>query len=126
MVKKYVLKSMPAANCHVEIERTGETGGRFGGKLVRISLVSYKSEVLRIYPDENSVYWCDIVDCNVNYSPTTARHVNRFTTEFFGKNLYHELKNYDWGSGALDVDKYSHWITCTGMEYETNGKRYNK
>lgn len=120
MTTMYKLKSMPFASCHVEINRDSNN------KLVFISLFSYTSEVLRIYVDENLQFMCIPVDCAVDYSPTTARHVNRFTTEFFGKNLYYEFKSFDFSNPVpFNVDAYSHWIVTTGMEYENTGKRFH-
>lgn len=119
MTTKCKMRSMPSANCHVEIERDSNSS-----RLVRISLVSYSSEVIRIYPDENDIWFADLVDCAVNYSPTTARHVNRFTTEFFGENLYHTFKKYDFEHPMpYVVEQYNNSIVTAVQWYENNGKK---
>lgn len=120
MTKMYKLNSMPFAQCHVEIERDDKTNN-----LVRISLVSYRSEVIRIYPDDGCLFKAELVKCAVDYSSTTARHVNRFTTEFFGKNLYFEFKKFDFEHPVpLVMDEYFRAIVNALQYYENNGKRF--
>lgn len=117
--KKYKLKSMPSAQTHVEIERA-----LMDGHLVNIWLVSYKTPVLCINLNDETGEITLGVCCRVDYSRTTARHVNRFTTEFFGENLYHQLKKYDFENHhPYNVDFYLHTILETLQWYENNGKR---
>ena len=112
-IKKYHLQSMPAAQCHVEL--SFDDSGLFKS----VSLVSYSTKILTL---DYTVY----IRCTVNYpvdcSRTTARHVNRFTTEFFGCNLYHELKKLAPGSSEC----YDAFYTCMAQVqwYVNNGKRW--
>ena len=116
-IKKYHLHSMPSAQCHVEIMR-----GDYG-ELRAVRLVSYRTTMLTLEVDYNN----DSVVCKVNYhvdcSKTTARHVNRFTTEFFGENKYHELKKLGDGN-YFDMSKYRHFVYDSVMWYEQRGKRW--
>lgn len=79
----YHLRSMPYAQAHVEFYIDG-----CYPKEVR--LVSYTTTILSVKFNGNDA---DVeVMYPVNCSRTTARHVNRFTTELFGTNEYHSLK----------------------------------
>lgn len=112
--KNYHLRFMPAAQCHVEL--SFDDSGLFKS----VSLVSYSTKILTLnYTDE---IWCTVnypVDCSM----TTARHVNRFTTEFFGRNLYHELKRMGQGSSKCYEGVF---YTCMAQVqwYVNNGKRW--
>lgn len=78
----YRLESMQHAQCHVIIQRRSL-------KDVEARLISYSTLVLVAQgTPEGSVRLL----CSGTYSPTTARHINRFTKEFFGMNLYHACK----------------------------------
>lgn len=81
--KKYHLRSMPKANCHVEIEKDSYTG------YTAVRLISYKTRVIEftVIP----ALWKVSLLASGTYSATTARHINRFTKEFFGTNLYHDI-----------------------------------
>ncbi len=81
-VKRYKLRSMPSAMCNVTIAQD-DVG-------VDITLRSYYTDVLNISVD-NEHFSVTLFATGI-YSVTTARHINRFTTEFFGVNLYHEIK----------------------------------
>ena len=100
---KCKLKTMPYAQCEVLIE-PHEIG-------IIVTLRSYNTDVVSlsfVNGDLNSVWF----GC-VNYSPTTARHVNRFTTEWLGWNAYHyakENKGLNWlddmsGDGSEEVKR---------------------
>lgn len=83
------LKSMPYANCKVLIEPH-----EFG---VTVTLHSYGTDVvaLEFVNGELRNVWFGAVD----YSTTTARHVNKFSNEWLGWNVYHyakEHKGLDW------------------------------
>lgn len=86
--KTYALQSMPYAQCSVAIYYDTETGDP-----LEIRLYSYNTLVLQCEKGIDSI--SIKVHCPVNYSSTTARHVNRFTKELFGENLYHTLKGTD-------------------------------
>lgn len=81
-VNRYKLRSMPSAMCHVIIEHS-DAGAE-------ITLRSYYTDVLKIMVFNG--YSSVSLFATGTYSVTTARHINRFTTEFFGVNLYHEIK----------------------------------
>lgn len=80
-VEKYRLHSMPSAQCHVVIQHDG--------KKTVVELISYSTYVLRIVEENDTI----TLLCSGTYSNTTARHINRFTNEFFGKSLYFECKD---------------------------------
>lgn len=110
----YHLKSMPAAQCHVEL--SFDDSGLFKS----VSLVSRSTKILTL--DYTTDIWCTVnhpVDC----SKSTARHVNCFTTEFFGRNLYHELKKLVPGSTQCYEGVF---YTCMEQVqwYANNGKRW--
>lgn len=113
-IKKYHLQSMPAAQCHVEL--SFDDSGLFKS----VSLVSYSTKILTL--DYTTDIWCT-VNYSVDCSKTTARHVNRFTTEFFGRNLYHELKKLASGSSKCYEGVF---YTCMAQVqwYGNNGKRW--
>lgn len=79
--ERYRLHSMPSAQCHIHIVSDDEKG-------TTVDLISYETLVCSasLFLGELSLY------CTGTYSTTTARHINRFTTEFFGKNLYRICK----------------------------------
>lgn len=79
----YCLRSMPHAQCHVAFITDG-------GCLKEVRLVSYSTTILSVKYNgtDADVEVMYPVDC----SRTTARHVNRFTTELLGTNEYHALK----------------------------------
>lgn len=113
-IKKYHLQSMPAAQCHVELSFDDV------GLFKSVSLVSYSTNILTL--DYTTDIWCTI-NYPVCCSKTTARHVNRFTTEFFGRNLYHELKKRASGSSMCYEGVF---YTCMAQVqwYVNNGKRW--
>lgn len=85
MQKSFKMKSMPYAQCRVVIGISNYDNSALA------QLWSYNTLVLEI---DNVISTLRVHQyAPVNYSPTTARHVNRFTTEFLGRNFYHELKN---------------------------------
>lgn len=90
-VGQYRLMSMPHAQCRVYIRRFIKSG-------VSVELVSYETSVLVINSDPEVG---TMLYCSGTYSPTTARHINRFTREFCGDNKYHECK-----SALYNPDKY--------------------
>lgn len=96
-MKTCILKSMPRANCKVEIyEKDGVTF---------VTLRSYQTRVLvlELFPGYNGCSAWIEVHSNGTWSATTARHINRFTTEFLGENYYHKIK------GVLGFKSYDHF-----------------
>ena len=88
----YHMISMPHANAHVEFITDNF------GCLANIRLYSYSTLMLDLSLNRSTyngvLEVCHYVGCSM----TTARHVNRFTTELFGENKHHELKKLDYGS----------------------------
>lgn len=80
--KQYRLLSMPHAQCRVYIKR-------FDDGSVSVELISYETSVCLI--NYNPVNGAALY-CSGTYSVTTARHINRFTSEFCEYNRYHECK----------------------------------
>lgn len=95
----YHMLSMPYANCRVEFIVDDFSCLR------NIRLRSYSTLILDaavgVLKNGQAV---DVkVLCPVDCSRTTARHVNRFTTELFGKNMYFDFKTMDEGE-SITVD----------------------
>lgn len=113
----YHMKSMPSARCHVEFIADDS------GCLQNIRLFSYNTLILDVavgLPQNEhavNVLVCYPVDCSF----TTARHVNRFTTELFGENKYFELKRVKDGIVMYD-DMLSKSVEMY-ERYVNNGKR---
>lgn len=84
----YRLRSMPAAQTHVEFVYNE------CNLLVAIRLYSYRTCILEtVRMEKGGIYhWVTNVVFNPACSRTTARHVNRFTYELFGCNYYFECK----------------------------------
>lgn len=85
--KDFRLASMPYAQCHVKIKRYGE---RCEEQSIDVELWSYYTHVMSISYHADSQSF-DVI-ASGTYSVTTARHINRFTKEFLGINLYHDVK----------------------------------
>ena len=102
-MQTYKLKSMPYANCKVEIyELNGVTN---------IILRSFATKVLalELHPGYNGYStWIEVYS-NGTWSATTARHINRFTTEFLGENYYHKIKS---ALGFRSYEHYSTYVLC--------------
>lgn len=122
-IESYSLRSMPYAQCHVNIERTSFDGGVVDGSLSAITLVSYRTPIIRLTFDRYANVELEVlyrVDC----SKTTACHVNRFTTEFLGKNWYHDLKKlYSDGVRTVNITHLLYYIADNEQWYENNGKK---
>lgn len=83
MVDKYRLHSMPAAQCHIEIDEDT--------RMMVVNLVSYDTWVLSVRLNKETSDFG--VWTSGTYSATTSRHINRFTTEFLGTNHYYSVKS---------------------------------
>ena len=96
----YHMISMPYAKCRVEFIVDDFSC------LSNIRLWSYKTLILDVavgLPDDG--YACNVWVCYpVNCTRTTARHVNRFTTELFGENKYFDFKGVDTGTAVKYAD----------------------
>lgn len=110
--RDYALESMPCANCRVRLAINSETGD-----VIFVQLVSYATLILEARLNDCRLE--ALVYAPVNYSPTTARHVNRFTTEMFGRNLYHVLKGTDGYIDGSDHGRFASFV----RNYLDNGKR---
>lgn len=112
---RYRLESMPRAQCHVSIQRRSL-------KDVEACLISYETLVLVAQgtPDGGVRLLC-----SGTYSTTTARHINRFTKEFFGRNLYHSCKRAKSKSDLQFelVDEYT-FTSAEAERFRATVKRY--
>lgn len=111
----YRLRSMPSAQCHVEFITDF-------GVLKEVRLVSYSTTILSVkYHDTDA----DVkVMYPVNCSSTTARHVNRFTTELLGTNEYHALKKLGEGC-TMRFEGCAVCISNLHTEYLNYGKKFH-
>ena len=114
IITSYHLMSMPSASCHVNFYRNN-------GVLSKAELVSYNTVMLTAEYDDSSIKLT--VNYHVDCSMTTARHVNRFTTELTGTNLYHELKKVPTG-GTYYVYKAAACLSDMAFKYADHGKRW--
>ena len=118
MISSYKMRSMPAANCHIEIVRDSKTNAFKG-----VYLISYRTLIMEICFDPDTALESVKLYYPVDFSRTTARHVNRFTTEWLGENCYFKLKDKEKGYtmsanwGVRNTLEMLHW-------YENNGKRF--
>lgn len=120
MTAYYHLKSMPAAQCHVRLN-TDEHGAPMS-----IELYSYRTCILVVSRRPSDVWACYPV-FNPAYSATTSRHVNRFTTELFGVNMYFECKEvYNSEQDCLPTLLANREVCDFWNYYTQYGKRYTK
>lgn len=114
----YHLRSMPAAQTHVVFVHDNHNA------LVSIRLVSYRTSILEIdrIEKDGEFLWVTNVVFNPAYSRTTARHVNRFTTELFGCNYYYECKD----AWAKEVPLSEVLSTNTIMDFWNEYRQYGK
>lgn len=120
MTTSYKMRSTPAANCHVEIIHDSKTNAFKG-----VYLYSYNTLMMEICFDSKTQLETVKLYYPVDCSRTTARHVNRFTTEWLGENCYFKLK------GKLKGYTMSaNWGVRYTLEmlywYENNGKRLSQ
>lgn len=113
-ITSYHLRTMPAAKCHVNFYRNN-------GVLAKAELVSYNTVMLIAEYDNNNIKLT--VNYPVDCSATTARHVNRFTTELTGTNLYHELKKV-LVDGVYIVKDAAVCLSDMAFKYADHGKRW--
>ena len=119
MTTSYKMRSMPAANCHVEIIRDSKTNAFKG-----VYLYSYRTWMMEICCDPETYIETVKLYYPVDGSRTTARHVNSFTTEWLGENCYFKLKGKEYGYtmsaywGVRDTLEMLQW-------YENSGKRFH-
>ena len=120
-IESYHLCSMPSAQTHVEFVYDNHKA------LVCIRLFSYRTPILeigRVEKDDEYV-WVTNVVFNPAYSRTTARHVNRFTHELFGRNYYFECKEA-WANESPLVDVLNtNAIMNFRNEYQQFGKHFH-
>lgn len=115
IIASYHLRTMPAAKCHVNFYYSDS------GLLSKAELVSYNTVMLTAEYEGSGIELT--VNYPVNCSSTTARHVNRFTTELTGTNLYHELKKVQMG-GTYIVDDAAACLSDMAFKYQEHGKRW--
>ena len=114
-IESYRLRSMPSAQCHVEFFVDN-------CYLKEVRLVSYTTTILSVTYHQTDA---DVkVVYPVNCSPTTARHVNRFTTELLGTNEYHALKKLGEGC-TMRFEGMAVCISDLHGKYQQYGKRFH-
>lgn len=114
IITSYHLMSMPSASCHVNFYLNN-------GVLAKAELVSYNTVMLTAEYDGSNIKLT--VNHFVGCSRTTARHVNRFTTELTGTNMYHELKNV-LVDGVYIVKDAAVCLSDMAFKYSDHGKRW--
>jgi len=87
VTRKYRLNSMKYAQCHVVITNDENCDH------VSIELISYWTSVCKIILTRSTTEKHAELYASGTYSVTTARHINRFTKEFCGENLYHIVRD---------------------------------
>ena len=119
MEKRYRLRSMPYAQANVGIEE-------IDGEYTAVRLYSYKTlvAVIDVVRRPATLY------CTGIYSRTTARHINRFTTEFCGRNLYYECKEAvsparGFADGRVNARIAMFDVLSMAYWYSEHGKRFN-
>ena len=112
IITSYHLMSMPSASCHVNFYRNN-------GVLSKAELVSYNTVMLTAEYDGVDVKLT--LNYHVDCSMTTARHVNRFTTELIGTNLYRELKKVP-VDGVYIVKDAAVCLSDMAFKYQEHGK----
>lgn len=113
----YRLQTMPYANAHVVF------GVNDFSSVVDVTLVSYKTPILKLSVPVGSVDGTLEVLHTVNCSSTTARHVYSFTKELFGSSLYYTCK--DSGSGSkFEMSDVALSLVEMFHRYVVSGKRY--
>jgi len=126
--KDYRLASMPSAQCHVVIKRYGESDN--SESAIEVELWSYATHVLTISYSHDGVLK---LEASGTYSVTTARHINRFTTEFLGSNYYHKVKTAINGFEYFyvvfvrkceDLDPVKTSFFSAIQRYNVSGKRF--
>lgn len=117
----YRLRSMPYAQTHVEFVHNE------GKVLVAVRLYSYRTCILETERIEKggSYYWVTKVLFNPAYSPTTARHVNRYTQELFGYNCYFECKDAWANESPLGEVLNTNTVMDFWNEYRQYGKNFH-
>ena len=115
---EYRLLSMPYANAHVVF------GVNDFSSVVEVTLVSYKTPILKLSVPMGSVDGTLEVLYPVDCSRTTARHVSSFTKELTGSSLYYTCK--DSGSGSeFELFDVSYSLVEMFEKYSRTAKCYN-
>ena len=121
-VDDFRLASMPSGQCHVRIFRDEHDN------IDEIGLISYSTWVCTLKRDIAGRYslWC-----TGTYTSTTRRHINRFTTEFCGGNMYRECRDAVGGDRGYKIDLGYYVCLVNGFCVENcanwyieNGKPY--
>lgn len=117
----YHLRSMPSAQTHVEFVYNE------CNSLVAIRLYSYRTCILEtVRMEKGGIYhWVTNVVFNPAYSRTTARHVNSFTSELFGRNHYFECKEAWANESPLVEVLNTNAIMNFWNEYNKYGKHFH-
>ena len=110
-IKLYRMASMPGANCKVAIKFED-------GVPTEIALISYTTTVVVLKKNGDKYS----MECSGTYSQTTRRHINRFTKEFTGENMYYSCRD-----AVSRGDVFVDWIPAKSVIDQANRyKQYGK
>ena len=128
-MNEYKLMSHPYCYAHVQIEQSNTE--------CEITLISYETAVCGIHlsvKEDECFIWC-----KGNYSRSTIKHINYFTSSFIGNNLYYAIKEAlikakrDNKNGAclefatIPLDERDVSIICKRVEsYKEHGEKFYK
>lgn len=112
--ERFRLHSMPYAQCHIRIFQNEHD-------YLEVQLISYETLVCKAILTYGELS----LQCTGTYSTTTARHINRFTNEFFGRNLYYLCKKQA-GKGLVmsttNIEDIMRFENCVrNYKYDTFG-----
>lgn len=110
---RFRLESMQHAQCHITIQRRDINE-------FEVRLISYRTVVLVAHHTADGVELL----CSGTYSATTARHINRFTKEFFDSNLYYACKLATDNSGAFALVAHYTFTSAEATQFRATVRRY--
>ncbi len=116
----YHLFSAPYSQCHVEF--VTENSASEINKLSIIRFYSYDTLEIEMGQATDG-YWYPIVRAYVGYSRTTAKQVNRFTTELWGANKYYQCKECEIDHYCGDMALTDDVVQRFWHAYKRGGKR---
>lgn len=117
----YHLFTAPYSQCHVEFVTENNAIERNNLSIIRF--YSYNTLELEI---EQAIdgYWYPVVRAYVAYSCTTAKQINRFTTELWGESKYYQCKECKIDHFCRDMALTDDVIQHFYNDYRCGGKRF--
>ena len=114
MERKYRLKSMPHAQCHVSFCTDKN------GFIEVVKLISYSTHVASFQFDQCTQKWEYVVFSK--WGNTTAKHINKFIEEFSGIIRIYRAANL---GEYYQLTQQQHWRFFANVEeYSVAGKPY--